>query len=379
MGVLAAVGVAVIYVPQPIQTLVAQEFRVPVESSGAATVAVQAGYALGVVLLVSLGDRVPARRQVTLQLIATGAAILAAALAPGFGFFVAMSFVAGATATIGQILVSAALRLAPPEARARTAAVLMGSFILGLFTVRTLLGTLAGLVGWRWVLVGCAVLLLSCVPISLRFSPATVHGTPPGYLRILASIPRVAISSGVLRLMTLVHMLSFGAFITAWSTITVYAVTRLGLSVLFASLLGIAGLLGGALTIAAARLHPLLGARRALWLSLGLLLVGALSLALFPGVLPVVVAGLFLVSLGMPSSQVTSQARALASVPAAESGRANTVFMATTFAGGALATAGAQVLYGWGGYSAVGVMAATLAAAALALAALASRRGMLAP
>ena len=378
MGVLAAVGVAVIYVPQPIQTLVAHEFRVPVEASGAASVAVQAGYAVGVVLLVSLGDRIAARRQVTLQLIATGAALLAAALSPGFGFFVAMSFVAGATATIGQILVSAALRLAPPEARARTAAVLMGSFILGLFTVRTLLGAFAGVIGWRGVLVGCGLLMLVCVPIALRFAPASVHGTPPSYGRILASIPRVALSSGVLRIMTLTHMFSFGAFITAWSTITVYAVTRLHLSVVSAALLGIAGLLGGALTIAAARLHPILGPRRALPISLGLVLVGALCLALFAGSLPVVVVALFLVSFGMPSSQVSTQARALASVPAAESGRANTVFMATTFAGGAIATAAAQAVYTWGGYPAVGVMSASLAAAALVLAAVAVRRGMLA-
>ncbi|CAN5142193.1 MFS transporter [soil metagenome] len=377
MGVLAAVGVAIIYVPQPIQTLVAHEFRVPVDASGAASVAVQAGYALGVVLLVSLGDRVPARRQVTVQLVATGAALLAAALAPGYAFFVAMCFVAGATATIGQILVSAALRLAPPDARARTAAVLMGSFILGLFTVRTILGSLAGVVGWRGVLVGCAVLMLACVPLSLRFSPAAVHGEPPGYGRILASIPRVALSSGVLRVMTLIHTFSFGAFITAWSTITVYAVTQLGLSVLAASLLGIAGLLGGALTIAAARVHPVLGPRRALPLSLVLVLVGAVALALFHGSLPVVVVALFLISLGMPSSQVSSQARALASVPAAESGRANTVFMATTFAGGALATAAAQALYGWGGYTAVGVMSTVLAAGALGLALVAERRGML--
>jgi predicted MFS family arabinose efflux permease len=376
MGVLAAVGVAIIYVPQPIQTLVAQEFRVPVEASGAATVAVQAGYALGVVLLVSLGDRVPARTQVTLQLIATGAALLAAALAPGYLFFVAMCFLAGAAATIGQILVSAALRLAPPDARARTAAVLMGSFIFGLFAVRTILGSLAGVVGWRWVLVGCAVLMVACVPLSLRFSPASVHGEPPSYGRILASIPRVALSSGVLRVMTLIHTFSFGAFITAWSTITVYAVTRLGLSVLSAALLGIAGLLGGLVTIVAARLHPVLGPRRALPLSLGLVLVGAVALVLLHGSLPVVVVALFLVSLGMPSSQVSSQALALASVPAAESGRANTVFMATTFAGGAIATAAAQALYGWGGYTAVGVMATMLAAAALGLALVADRRGM---
>ena len=118
MAVIAAGGVAVIYVPQPIQTLVAEEFGVPIDASAAATTAVQAGYAVGIVLLVSLGDRFAARSQVTVQLIATAAALTGAASLRAYAFYVVMCFIAGATATIGQLLVAAALRLAPPEGRA---------------------------------------------------------------------------------------------------------------------------------------------------------------------------------------------------------------------------------------------------------------------
>lgn len=219
MGTIAAVGVAVIYIPQPIQTLVAAEFGVPVESSAAAAIAVQAGYAIGVVLLVSLGDRLAARTQVSFQLIATAAAILAAAFAPGYVFFTIVCFLAGATATVGQILVSAALRMAPPQARAGTAAVLLGSFIIGLFAVRTAVGSLAELFGWRAVLVGCAALLLACVPLSLFFAPGRAAGEPPSYLRILASIPRIAIGSPTLVLMTFIHVFAFDAFIDRKSVV----------------------------------------------------------------------------------------------------------------------------------------------------------------
>jgi len=202
MAVIAAVGVSIIYVPQPIQTLAAHELGVPLAQSSSATVAVQAGYAVGVVFLVSLGDRLIPRRQVSIQLAVTAAAILVAALAGSFALLTVMMFAAGVAATVGQILVSAALRLAPPEVRARTAAVLVGSFLIGLFGVRTLLGTFAEALGWRTVLVGAAVLVLACIPLTLRFAPGS---KPPGsasYLAILGSIPRIVAGSRTLRLLT---------------------------------------------------------------------------------------------------------------------------------------------------------------------------------
>jgi predicted MFS family arabinose efflux permease len=250
MAVIAATGVAVIYIPQPIQTLVAAEFGVEGSATAAAAIAIQAGYALGVVLLVSLGDRYSARRQVTAQLVATALALAGAALAPGFALYVALCFLAGATATIGQILVSAALRLAPPAVRARTTAVLLGSFIVGLFIVRTALGAVADAIGWRGALVACAVFALALVPLSLRFSPRDAPADPPAYSRILASIPRVAARSSALRIMTGIHVLVFAAFIALWSMTTVHAVEALGLSVSQAALLGLAGLAGGIATIA---------------------------------------------------------------------------------------------------------------------------------
>ena len=259
MAVIAAGGVAVIYVPQPIQTLVAAEFGVPIDASAAATTAVQAGYAVGIVLLVSLGDRFAARSQVTVQLIATAAALTGAALAPAYAFYVVMCFIAGATATIGQLLVGAALRLAPPKVRARTTAVLLGSFIVGLFTVRTALGSLAELLGWRGAVAVSVVLMVALIPLALRFAPRDRPAEPPGYGRILASIPGIIRSSATLRLMSAMHVLCFAAFIGVWATTTVHAIDGLGLSVAAASLIGLAGLLGGVATIGAAPLHAVVG------------------------------------------------------------------------------------------------------------------------
>jgi len=377
MAVISAGGVAVIYVPQPIQTLVAAEFGVPIDASAAATTAVQAGYAVGIVLLVSLGDRFAARSQVTAQLIATAVALAGAALAPAYAFYVVMCFIAGATATIGQLLVAAALRLAPPAVRARTTAVLLGSFIVGLFTVRTTLGSIAELLGWRGAVGASAVLMLALIPLTLRFAPRDRPAEPPGYGRILASIPGIIRSSATLRLMSAMHVLCFAAFIAVWATTTVHAVDTLGLSVTAASLIGLAGLLGGAATIGAAPLHALVGVRRSLAVSIAALLAGTTVIAIAPQALGVTIVGLFLISFGMSSEQVSSQARALGSVAPEASGRANTAFMAATFLGGAIATAIAERVYAWAGFGAVGAMAALMTVGAVAIAFVAARRGML--
>ncbi len=374
MAVIAAVGVSIIYVPQPIQTLAAQELGVPLEQSSSATVAVQAGYAIGVVFLVSLGDRLIPRVQVSVQLAATAAAILIAALARDFALFTAMMFVAGAAATIGQILVSAALRLAPPAVRARTAAVLVGSLLIGLFGVRTLLGLFADALGWRTVLVGAAVLVLACIPLTVGFAPRSRPPGSAGYLAILASIPRIVAGSGTLRLLTVTHALAFSAFISVWSMVTLYGVTELGLTVAQTAAIGLAGLVGGAATVASARVQPRIGTRLALPLSLAALVLGAGGIALFSHSVAVVLAGLFMVSFGMSSSQVSSQANALASVDPAESGRANTVFMATTFIASSGATALAVVVMRSWDYAGVGVLSLALGAASLAVALVASRR-----
>lgn len=374
MAVVAAVGVSIIYVPQPIQTLAAHELGVPLAQSSSASVAVQAGYALGVVFLVSLGDRLIPRVQVAVQLAVTAAAILVAAASQSFALFTVMMFVAGAAATVGQILVSAALRLAPPEVRARTAAVLLGSFIIGLFTVRTLLGIFAESLGWRTVLVAAAVVVVACIPLTLRFVPGTRPPSSTSYLRILASIPAVIAKSGTLRLLTVTHAFAFSAFISVWSMVTLFGVTQLGLTVTQTAVMGIAGLLGGAATLGSARFQGRVGTRRALPISLGILIAGSASIALFGHVVPVLLVGLFLVSFGMSSSQVSSQANALASVDPAESGRANTVFMATTFFAGAASTALSDVIMRWVGYTGVGAFSLVLALASLTMAEIASRR-----
>lgn len=375
MAVIAAIGVGIIYVPQPIQVLLAEEFGLKPATASFATVSVQAGYALGVFFIVALGDRFSARRLVSTQLILTSGALLLTSLAPNFSLVVAGFFVAGASATVGQVLVASALRAAPAENRARTAATIVGAIVVGLFTVRTVMGTFAEFAGWRVAVGVIALVVFALVPVSWAFSPAQRPENPPGYGQILRSIPRLALRSSAVQKMTAIHTLVFSAFIALWSTSALHAVEDLGVGVNVASFLGVAGMVGGSITLFGisrfARERPF----GSLSTSLGAATVSTLLVLLMPENLFALVLGLSLLSFAMSSEQVVTQAAALKSVQLTENGRANTIYMASTFVGSSIFTAVASASYVFGGYRVVGMLALGLIVMAIFVAVSARESG----
>ena len=378
MSVIAATGVGIVYVPQPIQPLFAQEFGIDQGWASAASVSVQAGYALGIIFLVALGDRFAPRVQVTTQLALTSLALIVTALAPHYLFIVVSVFVAGASATVGQILVSSALRLSPPEKRARTASTIVGAIVIGLFTVRTLLGSLADLVGWRIAVLIVALIVLALLPVSWKYSPPSAPANPPKYRTILASMPAIARRSPTLRRMAIIHLLVFAGFIAIWSMSALHAVNDLGITVTEASLLGVAGILGGVTTMVWVGRQTRVSQRALLALTLVAAALSSRVVIFAPDELWLLIPALFLVSFAMSSEQVVTQARALSSVSGEESGRANTVYMASTFVGSSLATAVAAWLYTQVGYFAIGIFALACVLAATAVAVGANRQKMFA-
>jgi predicted MFS family arabinose efflux permease len=377
MAAVSGVGVAVVYLPQPVQTLVADEFQIPFSQSAAPNVAILAGYALGLLLLAPLGDRVSARRQAPLHVLVTAIAIAAAAGAQNFTTFVIISFIIGGATTVGQILISAALREAPPSRRASTAAVLAGSFIVGLFTTRAAVGSLADVFGWRIVFLGFAIVVIAGLPIVLWAAPREAASPGTRYLVLLRSMPTMLRNSETLRTMTLTQNSAFAAFIGVWSAITLLAVDGLNLPVSHAALLALPGLAGGVTTILMAPLHSRFGVRRALGWSLLTLLGGTLVVMGAWQSVPALSVGLYLVSIGLSSAQVSTQARALGSVGPEASGRANTIFMTTSFFVGAVATSVSDFVARVLGYGFIGALSSLLAVVAIISWAHACRRGLI--
>jgi MFS family permease len=82
---------------------IAGDLHTATETAGWLVTATQRGYAIGVLLLVPLGDVLDRRRFVPLLLLASAAALLLCALAPSIGILVVALGLLGMTTISGQV------------------------------------------------------------------------------------------------------------------------------------------------------------------------------------------------------------------------------------------------------------------------------------
>ena len=356
--------VANLYYSQPLLDLIADAFGV---SEGAATVVVtltQIGYALGLLLLLPLGDLVENRRLTTRLLLGTAASLLVAALAPAYPIFLVFSILIGVTSVVAQILVPFAAHLAPPSQRGAIVGKVMGGLLLGILLARTVSSFIGGLWGWRAIYFISAGLMLALAAVLYRMLPQRLPEHTEGYGSLLRSVLDLARSEPALRRRALCQGLLFGAFSAFWTAIAYELINEHGFG---QSQIAIFALIGAGGAAAAPIAGRLADRGYGSWGSGGALLLAALMALLAAAghrsVIVLAAAGVLL-DFAVQAHQVMSQHEIYA-LRADARARVNTVFMTTVFTGGAISSGLTGALhhrYGWTGAC---LLAAACATAAL--------------
>ncbi|MBG0822475.1 MFS transporter [Planomonospora sp. ID91781] len=356
------------YFAQPLLDLIGRELGIGPSSAALVVTAAQGGYALGLILLVPLGDLMERRRLTVALYAATALFLLVSATAANGTVLLAGTALTALTSVGAQVVVPFAATLADPAERGRVVGTVMTGLMLGLLLARTASGALSELGGWRTVYWVHAA-LMAVMAVLLRVLLPRLGGdggrlSYPGLLRSTVSMFR---QEPLLRWRAGIGASSLAAFSVLWTASAFLLVgPPYGWTESVIGLFGLVGAAGALTATVAGRLadrgyvQTVTGAGAVLLLaSWAAIAAGAHSLAWL-------LAGVIVLDLAHQAVLNSSQNVLYALRPEARN-RINSAFMTSMFLGGAVGSALTSAVWVSGGWTGVCVLGAVLSAGTAAL------------
>jgi len=160
MAVATGAIVANLYYSQPLLHQISESFHVGTAATSLVVTCTQVGYALGLLLVVPLGDLHPRRSLTVGMFVLTAGFLVLTAAAPTLWLFEVAAVAVGCTSVAGQIMIPFAAGLAEPGRQGRIVGRMMTGLLLGILLARTASGLVAQVAGWRsiyWISAGLMV------------------------------------------------------------------------------------------------------------------------------------------------------------------------------------------------------------------------------
>ncbi|MEO3873444.1 MFS transporter [Nonomuraea sp. B12E4] len=367
MSVATGLSVAGNYFAQPLLDVIGRDLGLSTTMAATIVTAAQAGYALGLILLVPLGDLIERRRLAALLFAGTSVFHLISAFAPNGSVLLIGTALTALTSVAAQVVVPYAATLAAPGERGRVVGIVMAGLLLGGLLARTASGMLSALGDWRTIYWLNAILVAVVAVLLWRFLPrlhTPVGLSYPGLLRSTLGMFRL---EPLLRWRAAIGGLSFAAFSVLWTAMTfLLAGPSYGWGEAAIGMFGLVGVVGVIITPMAGRLadrgwvQKVSGASAAaLALAWPLIGAGASSLGfLFAGVL--------LFNMAQVALMNANQNVIYALRPESRN-RLNSALMTAFFLGGSAGSLLTSVAWTGAGWTGVSLLGGTLSAASFVL------------
>ncbi|HEX3981626.1 MAG TPA: MFS transporter, partial [Acidimicrobiales bacterium] len=217
-AVACGVSVANLYYAQPVLDDVARSFGTSSGTAGLVVTFAQIGYALGLALLVPLGDLLTRRWLVPAVLLVTAGGLVVSASAPDIGVLIGVGLVVGAGSVAAQILIPMAASLADEEHRGHVVGMVMSGLLIGILLARTVSGVVAQASSWRVVYVMAAGMTALLAVVLAKLLPPERPRPHVGYGTLLRSVIRLLATESLLRRRAVFGALGFAAFSVFWTT-----------------------------------------------------------------------------------------------------------------------------------------------------------------
>jgi len=372
LGLATGITVSALYFNQPLLIEMARSLHVTEARMSHVAVAAQAGYAIGLLFFVPLGD-VFERRGLILKMIAgLVLSMLVTAVVPTLLPMVLITLLTGTLAAVTHILLPIAPEIAAPANAGRAVGSVMTGLLFGILLSRSFSGWIGEWLNWRSVFLIASGISVALAFLLRRALPLLPPRAPMPYGAALRSLWTLVRTQPLLVESATVGGLSFAAFSAFWTTLVFLLGSphfRLGAGI--AGSFGVLGAIGASIAPIAGRLADRHGSRWVISIGLSLLILSWAVVWLFGYHIAGLVVGVLIMDAAAQATQVGNQTRifSLAHCPGTAYGarsRINTVYMTTYFIFGALGSylgAHAWERWHWSGVCSLALLLLALAAA----------------
>lgn len=367
-AVACGLSVANLYYAQTVLGSIGKSFHSGSATVGLTVTLAQVGYALGLALLVPVGDIVARRKLVPAVLLLCAVGLVASALAPNVGVLVAVAALVGLGSVAAQLLVPMAASLSLDHERGRVVGTVMSGLLMGILLARTISGIIAELSSWRVVYVAAAIMIVALSLLLWRLLPSETERPRVTYGTLLRSTVHFFLTEPFLRVRSLFGALAFCVFSIFWTTMAfLLSGAPYHYNDLTIGLFGLVGAAGALCANFAGRWADRRWTKQTTLVFSALLPLSFIPLWVGRHNLGMLIVGIILLDIGVQGLQVTNQSLIYRLAPHARS-RINSVYMVSYFVGGALGSYVGSLVYEHSHWAGVSILGAAVGAVATVLA-----------
>jgi predicted MFS family arabinose efflux permease len=352
MAITAGIGVANLYYNQPLLGDIGRSFHANAHQTGNISMFTQIGYAIGMFFFVPLGDIKERRRLIMILLVLVAFSLVGVATAQNLIWMDVASLAVGITTIVPQIMIPLAATLAPPKEQGKVIGTVLSGLLFGILLARTVSGLIGGYFGWRFMFWIASGLMLLLAIILRLFLPKNNPDTRITYSQLFFSIFQLVKKHATLREAAFIGAMMFGSFSAFWTSLDFFVESPVyHFNSQLAGLFGLVGVVGASAAPLVGRMADRFKPKTIVGLLMSVTLFSFLLFGLTGMTLIGLILGIVLLDLGVQGTQVANQARIYPLAPEARS-RINTVFMVSTFIGGAIGSSlgsYAWKVWGWRG------------------------------
>ena len=225
LAVAAAVVTANAYYIHPIIGDVADHFGVGHAQIGLVPALNQLALALGILLLLPLGDRFSNRSLTIMFTIGQCVGLIGMTVADSFALFTAGSTLLGFFTIAPYLLPAYASKRVAPERLGHVTAILTAGVIFGILVARVGAGVVAEYFGWRavyWIASGLMIAITLALPRIMEKGVRDKSASRLPYPRLISSLLALARDRREILLSGAIQGIGFGQFIALWLALALH-------------------------------------------------------------------------------------------------------------------------------------------------------------